>query len=79
MVVSAVDDRIDRHNHHYWKLVVISYSVVDVTCRWINCVVVDLFSDRRTAIIGTARVRSILNNTRDSRCPEIRTGAIAML
>jgi hypothetical protein len=61
VVVSAVDDRIDRHNHHYWKLVVISYFMVDVTCRWINCVVVDLFSDNRTAIISAARVRANLN------------------
>jgi hypothetical protein len=62
MVVSAVDDRVDGHNHHYRKLVIIAYSVVNFTCHWINCFVVDLFPDNRTAITSTARVRSNLNH-----------------
>jgi hypothetical protein len=36
VVVSAVDDRTYGHNHYYRKLVIISYSMVNFTCRWIN-------------------------------------------
>jgi hypothetical protein len=67
MVVSAVDDRVNRYNYYCWKLVVISCSMVNFTYHWINYFVVDLFSDNRTAIISAARVRAILDSSKKSR------------